>query len=319
MKKYACLLLFAIILNGCDDGDLTAEIVDFTEITPVSCDDTNVLLYKLKDQESLLLQVPKFTFAPEEGVPEVTTIEYDIVTDGDFKLVYKAYDGVISKSNVCDAIRPSFPNVSNEWFATGGKVKIVSTAKMENDETNQSSKIVGFNYAIYMENITYSKPQGEQVGPDFFFGNFVDTKYTSPATKFVNLVGQCTTSKQLYNYTSTSSITIDDIDPELIKNEETINTPRRSEITATQNKIVLNTYKNGVIDTDYFCNTTTPTTPEIDQTWNAQLGGIIEVTTTSAGTTFTHTITLRNVVLENGTLNFKLGNNYSFGVLTTQL
>ena len=316
MKKYACLLLFAIMLNGCDDGDLTAEIIDFSEIEPVSCSETNELLYKLKDQESLLLQLPKYTLSPENGIPELGSKEYSITSGGAYQLVYRAYDGVISKSNICDAIRPSSPNVSNEWFATGGKIKIETSPKIETNDTNGSSRIIGFNHAIYMQNITYSKPQGEQVNPDFFFGNLIESNYTSPTIAFTNEVGQCSTTYQLYNSTATSTMTIDAVDSKLIVNEETFGTARTSNITSTQNKIVYNNYINGTISTAYFCNTTRPTSPEIDETWNGAAGGTIEVTTTKTGTTFFHTITLKNVVLENGNLNFKLGNSFLFGVLT---
>lgn len=318
MKKYVCLLLFAIMLNGCDDGDLTAETIDFSEIDPVNCSETNELLYKLKDQEALLLQLPKFTFSLENGIPEVGTGEYDITAEGPYKLVYKAYDGTISSSNICDAIRPSLPNISNEWFATGGKMEIKTTANIVEDTDKGSSKITGFNHAIYMKNITYSKPQGTQVGPDFFYGNFLEKNYTSPDIVFVNEAGECSTTKQLYNYTSTSSMTIDNVDPKLIVNEETVGTPRKSVVTSTQNKLVYNNYINGTITSTYFCNATGPTSLEINEIWNGAIDGIIEVTTSKSGTTFTHTITLKNVVLVNGNLTFKLGNSFSFGVLTKQ-
>nr|WP_315221007.1 hypothetical protein [uncultured Flavobacterium sp.] len=316
MKKYACLLLFAMLLNGCDDGDLTEEKIDFTEITPVGCDTkTYDLLYKIKSQESLLLKLPQYTLAPEIGTPVVGTKEFDIVADGAYQLVYRAYDGVISKSNICDDIRPTFPNVTNEWFATGGRLKIVTTATTTENTENGSSSITGFAHLIIIEKVTYSKPQGSQVeNEDLVFGT-ITTGYTSPSVTFVNAVDECPTTKQLYNYTSTYSMTINDIDPNLIVEAETpVGSPRSSSITATQNKVVYNTY-NGAIDVNYFCNGT-PTSPTINTTWNAAVGGIIEVATTKSGTTFTHTITLKNVQLVNGNLSFKLGNSYLLGILT---
>lgn len=316
MKKYACLLLFAIMLNGCDDGDLTEEKIDFSDVNPAACDTkTNDLLYKLKSQESLLLKLPNYTLAPEIGAPEVGTKEYDIVANGAYQLVYRAYNGIISTANICDAIRPSSPIVTNEWFATGGIIKIVTKPNEENKEDGATA-ITGFNHLITLEKITYSKPTGSQVdNPEITFGT-ITTSYPSPGVTFVNNVGECSTTKQLYNYTSTYSMTIDNVDPALIVEAETpAGTARTSTITATQNKVVYNTY-NGAIDANYFCNSTPPASPTVNTIWNGSVGGIIAVETTKSGTTFTHTITLRNVELVNGSLSFKLGNNYILGKLT---
>ena len=309
-------MLFAIMLNGCDDGNLTEERIDFSTITPVGCDTkTYGLLYKIKSQESLLLKLPDYTLAPEIGTPEIGTKEYNIVDNGAFQLVYRAYDGIISTSNICDAIRPSFPNVTNEWHAITGKIKVITTPTIVEKAEDGTSTITGFAHLITIEKVTYSKPSGDQTeDPVIVFGT-VTTGYTNPQVVFVNDVHECATTKQIYNYNSGYSMTIDNIDPTLIVPvETTVGSPRTSNISATQNKLVYNTY-NGVIDVNYFCNGV-PTSPTINTTWNGAVGGIIAVETTKSGTTFTHTITLRNVELVNGKLSFKLGNSYLLGKLT---
>ncbi len=79
MKKYASLLLFALLLNGCDDGDLTVETIDFKDIVATTCDPTtNTLIYKLKPQESLLLQMPPNSLkndATVDGKPLIYDID----------------------------------------------------------------------------------------------------------------------------------------------------------------------------------------------------------------------------------------------------
>ncbi|WP_124019453.1 hypothetical protein [Flavobacterium hydrophilum] len=313
MKKYAYLFLFAIMLNGCDDGDLVAERIDFTEIEPQSCDTkTNVLIYKIKDQESLLLELPESTFKDEPGEKEIY-----INPTGVPQLVYRAFDGVINRANICDAIRPSSPNVSNEWNAIGGKITITTTPNISETAADGSTKINGFNHSINITNISYSKPAGEQVGPNFFFGVLQTSIYTSPVVSFTATnAGQCN-STQIYNYTTNTSMIIDALDPILIQNIET-SEPRTSTISITQNKIVFNNYKAASINKDYFCKTR-PTIPEINETWNAAVDGVIEVVTTKLdNTTYKHVITLKKVELSNAAgLKFKLPSVFVFGEITT--
>ena len=68
----------------------------------------------------------------------------------------------------------------------------------------------------------------------------------------------------------------------------------------------------------YFCQTTDPLLPTINQEWLGKIGGTIEVTSTTSGpNTFNHTIIFKNVTLEKGGNNFQLGDNYKYGELQT--
>nr|WP_294923039.1 hypothetical protein [uncultured Flavobacterium sp.] len=316
MKKYACLLLFAIMLNGCDDGDLVPEIIEFDEEkNPESCDtETNELIYKLKPQEALILQLGENTFSDVLGEKEIS-----ISDTGLPQLVYRTFDGVINRSNICDAIRPSAPNVSSESKAVGGKIKITTTANESDPAPDGSTKINGFKHSIYMSDISYSIPGGgEQVNPNFYFGVLTTSTYNSPLVSFTATNAKPCNQTQVFNYTGNTSMIIDALDPLLIQNIET-SEPRKSTITATQNQIVFNTYKTASITAAYFCQTPRPTAPEIDETWNAAANGEIEVVTTKSGTQYTHIITLKNVELSNtGGLKFKLPSSFIFGEITTQ-
>jgi hypothetical protein len=315
MKKYACLLLFAIMLNGCDDGDLVPEIINFEGLNPESCDtETNELIYKLKPQEAFILQLGKDTFDEELGEKDIYINETGLP-----QLVYRTFDGVINRSNICDAIRPSFPNVKSESKAKGGKITITTTPNTTEPAADGSTRISGFNHTINMSNISYSITGGNQVNPEsFYFGVLKTTTYTSPVVSFTATnAGHCNQT-QLYNYSANTSMIIDALDPLLIQNTET-SEPRKSTITATQNKIVFNTYKTASITAAYFCNTPRPTTPEIDETWNAAINGVIEVETTKLGADYKHIITLKNIELSNSAgLKFKLASTFVFGEIITQ-
>ena len=77
MKKVIGLLIFGLLLNGCDDGDLTLENIDFENVSTQSCM-TNEIIYKLKPEEALLLEMPKIDFVNEptlKGFPKEINIE----------------------------------------------------------------------------------------------------------------------------------------------------------------------------------------------------------------------------------------------------
>ncbi|MEL1255506.1 hypothetical protein AAEO57_17070 [Flavobacterium sp. DGU38] len=320
MKKYACLLLFALLLNGCDDGDLTPEIIDFSDpsIKIQNCTDTYELLYKLKNQESLLLQMPENTLKNEVGEQV-----FDI-NNTTFKLVYRAYDGPVATANICDAIRPSTPNTTNEWYALGGKITISTKTVTNLNQTDNSTRITAYAHTITITGITYSKPAGDQVQQEIVFGTF-ETDATDLNLTFTEAPKQCPVSKQIYTYNSgnMTSLTIDNIDSGLIVNEATpVGQPRTGLINAPTSNSVTYTVYGGFINDAYFCNTTAPTTPTIKETWKgvngvADKSGIIEVTTTTLGNAFKHVIVLKNVELTNGNASFNLGNGFVFGELIT--
>ena len=65
MKKILGILVFTLALNGCDDGNLTQENISFDTVTVQKCA-TNVLLYKLKDNEALIFEATGITFPTEQ-------------------------------------------------------------------------------------------------------------------------------------------------------------------------------------------------------------------------------------------------------------
>jgi hypothetical protein len=319
MKKYTCLLLFALFLNGCDDGDLTIETFDFDTISAVSCSGTEdyKLIYKLKGQESLLLQLPDEALK-NEITGDGAAKEFDI-NGSTIKLVYRIYDGPVAIPNICDAIRPASPNIINEWLAEAGKIIITTKANLSPPTADNATRITGYTHNIIIKNVTYSKP-GIQLGPSFTFGDF-KTELEKTETLiliFDESAQQCPTSKQVYNDNGSESITIDNLDPNLIVNTPTApGSPRVQNITPTINKVTFKVYSNGTVPDDYFCKTTTPTTPTIRETWVAE-SGTISVETSTLGNNFKHIITFKDVKLVKGNVSFLLGNNFkSWELITT--
>jgi hypothetical protein len=315
MKRFLGILACAIAFNSCDDGDLRVENIDFSEVSTQSCP-ANDLLFKLNDKESLILNIPSTTFTNNPTDPD-TPISLDINATN--QVVYRFYEGKVATANVCDLIPPATPNVNNQWKATSGIIQIAITDIKKLDETNNSTRITGYNNNIIFKNITFDKGNGtEQFYETFAFGDYLVSAVPLPFT-FSGLLTKCT-SGQVYDFSPSESFTLD-INPELIANEVTPpNTPRTGLIGATINKLVYRLFTNGVVTESYFCTTPVPITPTVNQEWIGKIGGTIEVTTTSNGpNVFKHTIVLKNVTLVKGNSNFQLGTSYKYGELQTTI
>jgi hypothetical protein len=319
MKRFLSVLALTFAFNSCDDGDLTLETIDFEAAATQSCT-TNDIIYKLKEKEALLFEIPKTSFENEPTNPNApSTIDID---NSQYRVVYRFYNGAVAADNICNTIPPALPGVTDQWIATSGKIQIITTAVKTTNGTDNSTRITGYNHNIVFKNITFAKNNGTQVYETFPFGNYV-TSATPLPFGFDKIAEQCPTTKQIYNYTSGESFTIDSIDPALIINTETpLNTPRTGLIGSLKNILTYRLY-SGLLTSSYFCATTIPVLPAISEEWNAingvaGLSGIIEVTTIKSGTTaFKHTIVIKNATLKKGNSEFRLGDSYIYGEFLT--
>ncbi len=318
MKRVLLGLIIGILLQSCDDGNLTQEVINFDTVPAQSCVNNNII-FKIKGQEALLLQIPSNTFTDEP-----TAVGSPIIIDinSTNRVVYRFYNGIIPSTQFCENIPPSTPTVTDEWIATSGKIQIITTAiKTTNTNTGRTS-ITGYNHNIILKNITFTKKNGTQVYETFVFGDYSRT-ITPLLFGFDETLEQCSVSKQIYNFNSSEALTLDNIDSNLIKNQITpLNSPRSALVGTTTNRLVYRLFTNGVITQSYFCNATLPTIPAISQEWVAENGlantkGIIEVTTTNVLNTFKHRIVLKKITFVKGSNNFTLGDSYDLGELIT--
>jgi hypothetical protein len=322
MKRFLGLLAFALLLNGCDDGNLVVEDFNFDKVEAVSCGITNNLVYKLNQKESFVIDVPSGTFvndATPTGIPKTVTL------GGTSNVYYNFYDGTVTAGNICDIIRPTSPNITSRWIASSGTMVITTTPVIDDsDKINNSTKITGYNNYIEFKNITFTKSDGT---PEKFeskvFGNY-KTNVTAlivkgnyePLTKCATI-----TPNLIYGIDGNNALTLD-IDPDLI-NKAVVGTPIVGLI-GTKNILTYTIFKSdGTLKTDYFCVTPSPTIPSKDQTWVANAGvtdvsGIVEVTKTSFGTDFKYTIVLKKVTLKKDNSSFILGDKFVYGYLISK-
>jgi hypothetical protein len=319
MKRFIGILCFAIAFSACDDGDLVVDTINFDEIATSTCGEANNLLFKLKDSESLILNIPddvfKVTFK-EEPTEKDTPIE--LVINSTNQVVYNFYDGKVATSNICDLLRPKSPNIVTQWKASSGIIQITTEAVKKSNETDNSTQITGYKHNVIFKNITFAKGDGTtQFYESFIFGDYLKT-ITPLALDFdktlsLSLCG----SGLVYKSNATESLTLN-IDPKLIDNVVTpTDEPRKGTIESVKNKLVYRMF-NSVVNPDYFCAATEPTVPTVKEQWLGKAGAIIEVTTTRVtDNIFKHTIVLKNVTLEKGNSNFLLRNKYLYGELQT--
>jgi hypothetical protein len=312
MKRVLSLLVFSMFLNGCDDGDLIQENIDFDVVTAQKCT-TNNIIYKLKDSEALIFEATGVTFPTE-------TTSQELSISSSNRVIYRFYNGTVTASTICESIPPATPIVTGQWTATGGKIVINTTAVKTTDETDNSTKITGYNHNITFKNVTFDKGNGTQVYETFAFGDYLISATPLPLA-FNKTLEQCSSSKQLYDYNSSEALILD-VDSALIVNEATpLNAPRTGLISDTKNKLTYRLF-SGLVTDAYFCNTTFPATPVVTEEWIAVAGiantsGIIEVTTTVFGNGFKHTVVLKKVKMKKGNSDFILGDNYIYGELLT--
>jgi hypothetical protein len=314
MKRFLGILICVFAFVSCDDGDLVVDSIDFADVATSSCPDNN-LLFKLKEGEALILNIPEETFVNNPTDP-TAPIELNVNTTN--QVVYNFYNGKVSSANLCSLIPPATPTINKQWNAASGIIQITTTAIKSLDEANNSTRITGYNNNIVFKNITFKKEDGTtQFYETFPFGDYKKTVSPLPFG-FNGLLQICSNNGQVYDFSQSESFTLD-IDPALIVNEVTpLDSPRTGVIEAVKNKLAYRLFTNGVLRPDYFCQETTPLLPNVSEEWLGKTGGIIEVTTTTSGpNTFKHTIILKNVTLEKDHSNFQLGNSYKYGELQT--
>lgn len=319
MKQILGLLAILLLINACDDGDLTVVNIDFSEVTATKCSEEEII-YKIKDSEMLILAIPEETFADNE-TPDNTFIE--VAIGGDVQVVYRQYDGTPSSDNICLNVPATSPNVREEWNALSGTVVIKTTAIKSVNTTTGVMQITGFQHYIVLRDVVFARPDGTTqtyAGDSFVFGNYNES-VTPLAFGFDDLADKSTCDNRIFNLNSSEAFILDLADYTTLFQNTITTTPRIAYISAT-NKVSYLLY-SGTVNDGILCAVTPPETPTIAQEWIANDGvtdvsGIIEVTTIEGSPGFyQHTIRLKKVTMTKGNTDFYLGDDYLYGSFIT--
>jgi hypothetical protein len=332
MKKIFYLLVISLGLNSCDDGEIAVQNPNFDSVLVVSKCSENNLLFKTKDNDALLWNIDQTSFNAAfindvtlEGEPREIGL-----TSTTNSLVYRAYDGAVLTSKICGIIPDATPNVKEEWKTNSGIAEIVTTVSKTTDATTGFEKITGYTHSINFRNLVFQTPNGTRTENSRNFGTFTPIQNNdNPVTLPFGFVetglkhSNCGTNpNKLVNINGNEALVLNltaSTYTNLIKNQVTT-----VPLTATLNtENTLNyIYFFGQVNEAYFCAATVPNTPVVLQNWlslnSASItDGIIEVTTTTSGSDFEHTVRLKKVTLKKGNTTFSLGNSFLLGKFFT--
>lgn len=315
MKRILGILTLLLLITACDDGNLTVDVIDFSEVQAQKCPAKDVI-YKIKDSEMLFLEIPATTFTENQTLPNTPIV---LPINSTNKVTYRKYKDAVTATNICPSVPDATPAVSEQWAASAGTIQITATA-VKTTDADGFTHITGYNYYIVLKDVTFEKPSGPQTYFEFIFGNY-KTTVSSLAFGFDDEAEKISCDNRIINFSGSETLILDvgANYPTLFANAVTT-TPRTAVINST-NKLTYKLFANAV-NALFFCTTPTPSTPALLQEWNAVDGveatsGIIEVSTTTFGTGFQHTIHLKNVTLKKGNSDFTLGTDYTFGSFIT--
>ncbi len=321
MKNILGLLFLLFIFNGCDDGDLTVENIDFATVTTNTCGET---LYKLNGNEALFVKIPSSLNAFPN---EIRSADSPLVIPigGDVSVTYRAYDGTVGAANICSTPSPITPIATEEWTASAGTIEISTIAVYTTNETTGATAIARFVHNIIFKNIVFSKPNGTQIYETYVFGEYSTTPTVLPFDFSPDDLKLCS-NNVLYNarINGIEGISVENFDANLLSTAD-LGVTKTGLISSSTNKLSYRLFTTAITSAsndDYFCAGIFPDFPSVNEIWVAQDGvadvsGMIEVTTTTNGTGFLHTIVLKAVTFQKGNNTFYYGNAILLGNLLT--
>ena len=323
MKKILGLLVLILTLNGCNDGNVKIETINFDTIDINSCGD---FFYKLKSNEALFIKIPAVANAFENKItllnaPRIITIGDDV------SLIYRAYNGTVTSANICTLPQPISPIVIEEWVATAGKIEITTTTLLSTpDAITGATKILKYNHNIVIKNLKFLKSNGETITfEEFPFGDYTTNATLLPLGFDKDDIYKCSLTNTIYNIADGGSqgIYIQNIDASLLSTTN-LGVAKTGLINETTNKLAYRLFNSALTGTNsnYFCNIPLPVDSNVKEEWIAQNGiantsGIIQVITTTFGSGFLHSIRLKGVTFERNKSTFYYGNDILIGELIT--
>lgn len=324
MKKLLLSLCSIALLNSCDDGDLTLETINFDNATAQECSLNNVV-YKINGNQLLLIEIPATSLPYENKIGDKT-----FTINSTNKVIYRGYNDAVSSASICSTIPPASPAVTEEWNAIAGTISIHTTAiySAANPQTG-AIKISKYRHAITFNNITFAKPNGNQVYETFVFGDFDTNATVLPMTFNPDSIQLCSSSNTLYNAQNggIEGLFIQNLSSNLL-DSSVLGTPKTALInTNNENQLSYRLFSLALTlggNSAYFCTTPLPESPLVKEEWTGQASiantsGIIEVTTSTNGSGFSHSIHLKGVTFNNPLAGstFYYGDDILIGTLLT--
>lgn len=310
-------MVCAIMLTGCDDGDLVYESINFDNIAVSRCAALSAgvpsdVLYKLNGSELLLLRVSNLdAVLPDAPTPEDTPVLIPVSANN--QIFYRQYASNATPENFCGVVQSPNPPVTTQWHVSSGNIQIVTSAiKTANNAQGfpGGEKITSLRHGISLRQITFETSGGAQTYDVFPFGNY-EAPFNAPALETFGLEANRCSGGMVYKNSGVASMQIA-IDPALL-DTSVLNTVKTGTVSPTQNTVFYTEFAPGS-DLSDLCDAM----PVAQSQWTTGQGVLsaqIEVVTVSFGSGFKHEIRLKNLTLAQDNLSFLVASDYFFGEL----
>jgi hypothetical protein len=318
------LFCFLIILNSCNDGELSIETFNFGTAAPTTCnaEQPGFFIYKTNGNEVITLKINESKFLDAKSSPQ----SYAIPSEA--QIIYRIYSSPITSNFLCTSPPPNNPIVTEEWEALSGFITISSSTIGTENVSENSSRVTGLNHEINIKNLSFRKPDGsQQLFTSYNFGAY---KNSFPA--FLDTFGLdetfglCIENNQVIKLSKTTgkqSLVLEA--PTLFLNT---NPDGIQNIPINNTTIKLNYYlfKDNANPSGICANST----PTLIQNWTANSStaatdGIISVkkepifNSNNVIIKYKYTVTFINVTFSRNGFVFKAGSTYNFGVFERNL
>ncbi len=291
-----------LFLCGCD-GDLIVDEIDFSSASIETCTTNSSLLFQINGSEAIILNVPDNFIQNEVTDQEGITSSIP----GQSQFFYRLYSANVSQSFFCSELVPSSPTVTDELEATNGTVTLVTQQFVENN----ASILVN---TININNLVLLNDNGERlIDSDFNFGETIVSNGAGAAFDTGNLQICPTDPSLLFNINENQAIVVD-LPDGIIMNQETA--PEGVDAIIENGATLRYFIFEDPIASDFFCTNLQPDTAQAIAS-----AGTINVVTTETIidgiTSFSHSITVSDLVLLNDRDMPLLGTNISLGNVST--
>ncbi|RZK09649.1 MAG: hypothetical protein EOO46_13195 [Flavobacterium sp.] len=331
MKRFFSFLVLAVLFTSCDDGDMQEVSFEFNESDALKCGSgtSGFFIYKTTDQRALILKLSETNFRNTITSDSLETgfISLDISSTN--QLLYRVYNDDITQNSICptSGVPASYPVVTEERIADGGKIQIRTSVIKSAETTEGSTSITQYLHTITFADVTFTTPDGVQRNE-----SLPPVTYRTAASQFsfdnLDAVKECTDNghKLLFRYGNDQamSLKLSDADAAYLFSND-ISAPKVRFLNSENilNYLFFSRTDITPLTNAYFCNTPQPDLPVVKYLWKgndstADANGIIEVVTEEIDDdVYEHTITLKNVTMARGAQNFKLKSNFVFGEIQT--
>lgn len=311
MKKIFGLLVLALSLQSCDDGDLQLETFNFDNETVQKC---NTLLYVTSGSEIMILEIGSETdfntlFA-QEPTPANQPILYTLKSSD--KLLYRLYDGAVNSTLICSSVPPASPVVIDEYIANpGGQIQVTTNVLTDVNETSKSTKIT-YTHQIKLINCQFVNGENVLNYSEFLFGNY-SSQTNTMSYSFTTTSSSCNPNT-IYRNNSMQALLLD---------FSTYTYPTTTGTTTvaldSNNRVISRLYSGGSLNNSSICASTPPDPLVITEEWVAE-SGTAEITTTlidiNGVTNYEHNIVLLNCNYVKDDLSY-FHDQFNFGTYIT--